>query len=491
MKTRSLIGSTLLTITMFAWSPARAVAVGEAEIWVARSGTPIPPGTSCSSPGFVGSTETAIQAAINAASTGTIVHICRGTYIINTTLTITSVDLSIVGSNAKSTVLDGGANVTSSGNWLNGGVQILSSDSNLNVQGLTLRRGHTEYSGGAVVVGGDLTVYDSIFSSNTANYGGAIFSSGSVTINKSSFTKNDAGVDGGAICGCGEGSAQLEIIQSNFTENHADTSGGAIRSFSRVISSRNTIAKNSAGITGGAIYAGEGFVDSNSKFVKNSASTAGAVWSSGEAPVRMYGSVFTGNSATTDAGALLAATIFISNLTFKNNQAGSSGGAVFTDVIEINSSQFLGNRANQGGAFDSIVTARISTSTFINNRAQTDGGSIRSTGILSVLNTRFRGNRASDQGGGIYFYEGAVTLQGNLFANNRADTGGAIYGVLPEVAGLFASTANRFVGNRAVTSGGALALGCVEDLTATSVFEALNSFSGNTSPQVDEPIWCP
>ena len=72
-------------IATFVTAPVPALAAPGAIRYVAATGT-VGNGTSCASPGFVGATGTAIQAAIDAANSGDAIRICAGTYSISTRL---------------------------------------------------------------------------------------------------------------------------------------------------------------------------------------------------------------------------------------------------------------------------------------------------------------------------------------------------------------------------------------------------------------------
>ena len=100
-----LLAIVLMSLIPVATSqPERARAAGS-TFYVAASGS-VGNGTSCASPDFVGATGTAIQSALDAASSGNTVHICEGTYSISTRLEVTK-SLTIEGDGASSTTLDG------------------------------------------------------------------------------------------------------------------------------------------------------------------------------------------------------------------------------------------------------------------------------------------------------------------------------------------------------------------------------------------------
>ncbi len=175
----------------------------------------------------------------------------------------------------------------------------------------------------------------------------------------------------------------------------------AFYSKSGTITLKNLIIKNGYNKDtdkGGAIYSIDSsrYVIDNCTFINNYAEDyGGAIYS--EYYVTVLGSVFSGNAAGYNGGAIYAhdADVFADNCTFIKNTAFLSGGAIFADNIYINHIQ------KDHSSFNSF---------FINNVAETySGGAIitndradmRKNKIVAV-NTIFSGNYAKLNGGAIY-----------------------------------------------------------------------------------------
>jgi len=223
-------------IPVAASRPDSAHATG-GTLYVSASGS-VGGGTSCASPDFVGATNTAIQAALNAASSGNTVHICEGTYSVSTRLEVTK-SLTIEGDGANLSTLDGLSTT-----------QIMMIHDN-------------DVTAGS---GSEITV----------NVSGLGFVNGNATPPGSP----DYGCDGGTQCGGAifiERESRFNISDSYFKNNYARFNGGAV---ARLIGdnltvpstiTNSTFESNTTIFDGGAISTlwGFGLVIDNSTFYKN------------------------------------------------------------------------------------------------------------------------------------------------------------------------------------------------------------------------------
>jgi hypothetical protein len=168
-----------------------------ATLFVAPLGTASAAGgTSCALPNFVGSTDVAIQGAIDDATAGDTIVICPGTYDIGTTLNLGVKPVTLQGAGSAATILDGGNTFGDTGSN-DDGHQILVSSGNLTLNSITLQNGFSVGSGGAISSSGDVLASGCLFDKNVAgstgstSNGGAI-NAGSVNLETSVFTNNQS-----------------------------------------------------------------------------------------------------------------------------------------------------------------------------------------------------------------------------------------------------------------------------------------------------------
>ena len=400
-------------------------------------------GGSCTDPDFTADgADDSAQIALAVADTnasGTL-HFCPGIYDIDTTIDLSSTDITLQGANAATTTLDGG-----------GTTQILTSS-------------------GAITVS-DLTFHDGSF----AGFGGAIYAT-TVTVTASTFTDNDVIEWGGAIY-----ATTVTVTDSTFTNNDAEY-GGAIFATATVTATDSTFTNNDVIEWGGAIYATTVTV-TDSTFTNNDAEYGGAIFATATSTVTA--SIFTNNTADVDGGdsgnggAIYADTVTVTSSTFTDNTADGYGGAMrIGGHGSVVTSRFVGNRAfgSDGGAI--VVNGNLDTvrSYFANNSALAEGsldsdldpdsggGALWVGGEWTDLRSTFVGNWAGYQGGAVFAQENCVVgrncyghsrIVGTVFRNNFARQGG---GAIATDFGDLSITRARFIGNSTLGWGGALLL---------------------------------
>jgi hypothetical protein len=242
-------------ISVFASTPS-ASAVSTTR-YVSASGS-VGNGVSCSSPGYVGATQTSIQNAITAANPGDRVHICAGTYNISSRLVV-SKNLTIKGDGVRTTILDGG-----------GISQILIiRDPNIDD---AVDTGSPTASDEILVSVSDLTFQNGYSAAtmsecqNGEGCGGAIYieNESRFDVDNSYFKNNRAGFGGGAIGRLASGvnypTVPSFISNSTFESNEAEFDGGAIGSYFGfgIVVERSTFVGNRinqrCGTTAAAIF---------------------------------------------------------------------------------------------------------------------------------------------------------------------------------------------------------------------------------------------
>lgn len=372
--------------------------------------------------------------------------------------------------------IEGGEEITLSGNdngirlfWVNQGAT-------LELDGLILENGQAEDGGAIYNDGGTVTISDTDFYENFANNnGGAIYNDGgAVTISDSYFEINEA-EDGGAIYngedsilsitdagfdfnfaydngGAIENDGELTIDGSDFYENEADDGfGGAINDDGgpAITITDTWFENNYAWLDSGAIDSEADsltIIDSHFAYNFTNDGYAGAIWTSSETTISE--SSFESNSSYWDGGAIysVAENLTIDRTTFSDNYAEEDGGAVYLaggtvtilrSTFEDNASEFDDGGAIYAGG-DSLesesVTLQgievgqptmltIDRSTFSGNYADDEGGAIFVTeaATVDIANTTIYDNEADDEGGGIYNDFGVVTLFNTIIADNFYD----------------------------------------------------------------------
>ncbi|HBX34269.1 MAG TPA: hypothetical protein DEF63_00775, partial [Cyanobacteria bacterium UBA11440] len=270
-----------------------------------------------------------------------------------------------------------------------------------NVSNSTFNKNVAKSFGGAINNYGVMTIKNSVFNENQAEYGGGVSNSADMTISNSVFGSNkytyyyhisslngetnpDVTVErlaNTATYGAGfYNSGIAEVTKSTFLNNDATKNGGGIYNGFVLDVLYSDFHNNTAKENGGAIYS----VDtSNSEY---------------------------GNSPS-------SITIYKSN--FYTNSAKENGGAVYLDKSSntteakeniIDSSIFgtpyqLGNTANNGGAIynSEYSKTKINASSFLNNKASDKGGDIYNAGVMTISNSYF-GDFGSTIKNGYYVY---------------------------------------------------------------------------------------
>ena len=207
--------------------------------------------------------------------------------------------------------------------------------------------GNESSGGGAIYVGGTLTVTKSSFERNTAakSSGGAIYAGGTLTVTKSSFERNTAAKSsGGAIYAGGT----LTVTKSSFERNTSNgSSGGAIYAGGTLTVAKSSFERNTSnGNSGGAIYVGGMLTVAKSSFERNTATkdSGGAIYAGGMLTVTK--SSFEKNTAPSGSGgAIFGEMLTVTKSSFEGNSAGkSSGGAVYVNgALIVTKSSFNGN----------------------------------------------------------------------------------------------------------------------------------------------------
>lgn len=293
------------------------------------------------------------------------------------------------------------------------------------LMGFTITAGHTLESfvfgkGAGLFCNGSLTYTCAVtlenlhFAGNFAEHGaGAIYMTFSdLSIGHSSFTGNTANNSGGAIL---SGSSELSVSNSSFVNNFSDIGGGAIKSYESEVTIDNaSFSENVARDSGGAISSNtDSITITDSSFIDNKSGTFGGGAlkvsdDSGLASVTISRSRFIGNTSEEGGAILTEATSFISNSIFTGNKANDDGGAIY--ISEMFQSQTVNNIS-------------IVNTTFSENEAAVDGNRGRGGSIyfyssdpstLEIVNGILWNGSDENGNNEIYNYGGIVVLNHSL-----------------------------------------------------------------------------
>lgn len=434
--------------------------------------------------GNSGTTTCSLRDAIAAATSGSDTIQFAGAGIGKTTLANGSLILNnavtITGPTSGGTVtVDGGA----VGGV--GGVPVFvigASAPAFSVSNLTIQNGHNpsvgnSLGGGAIddTNGGNLTVLNVIFTSNTATRrqaftnggGGAILVGGTpgptVLVTRSAFTSNMANTGGGMEIATGNAT----LADVTFTTNVANGDGGGLYTFTKgtVALTNVTFTGNNGGNSGcgGGMETDAGTVTiTNSAFINNiipsGAADAGGLAMEG-GTTTVTNTLFSGNQAIGtgtgfgESGGIEVdgGTLIVTGSTFVGNRAvnssgrgsgGSDGGgiAVFGGNVAVANSTFSGNQATGANSFGGGFAIETGT---------------RSASTVTLLNTTISGS-ATGTGAGIYvdpLSTPVVILANTIVAGSTTAASPPIPAV--DIAGAFAATSkNNLIGSADGTSTG-------------------------------------
>jgi len=466
-------------------------------------------------------------------------------------------DLTINGAGAAATIIDGGGldrllhinpngsttalsvsladltiqngSVGSSASFINGGGIFDGSFSDtLSLGNCTITGNSSSSEGGGIFSYGTLNVTGGTITGNTATggVGGGIsgvnlnLTSTSVTNNSSSgdgagiHTDGTTTITGATITGnsttSGRGAAvavrgPAVITDSDLSNNTASSKGGATFNHDSLSIINCTLNNNSSGWKGGAIYQDEDgdILIKDSMFDGNTADgDGGAIYyenddSSPDIAVDMFNTVISNNSSGGDGGGIYFdnssghMNVVIDGNKITKNHADFDGGGMYIEDIDRNmiirktsitdnSAGIIGSvtLGNGGGIYnrdgDNID---ILESTISGNSATGDGGGVYNTESIDFVNSTISGNKAGGNGGGMHLDKSYATNQTNLFSvtisDNTADSdddgvgsGGGIFHQIDQPGSPVSIENSIVAGNFTKTTHDGADPDCAGDLTS-------------------------
>lgn len=268
---------------------------------------------------------------------------------------------------------------------------------NTTINQLTLTRGSTIGSGGAVNSYGqdNVTISNSTITGNTAGQvGGGIYAGGatSLTLSNSSLTHNS----GGGIYL--RSIVDTQISNCDISDNTSNYNGVGINLYDSINtaisdSSISNNSTNTAGDTGGGIYSLYGLRDSvtNSQISENYAGDGGAINLVESDSFSIINSTINNNSAANKGGGFYAAnsnSISILNSTISANSTPNDyGGGIYIDgdsaFGRIAQSTIVDNVGDTGGGIYAPRSIDISNTVIANNGGGDCNGYILGVGIAN------------------------------------------------------------------------------------------------------------
>jgi MYXO-CTERM domain-containing protein len=350
-----------------------------------------------------------------------------------------------------------------------------------------------EDRGGALrMLGGTLTITNSLLAFNRAEIAGGTMSGGAITLDgatlnlsDSTVSDNVSGTDGGAVYAVNN--SAITVDTSSFSRNGTNTdNGGAIDLLNSTLNAADTtFTDNTASNLGGAIHG-----DTNAEMV-------------------LMGTTFSGNSANLGGAIYAMDETTVLQSSFIDNNASGNGGAIRwffddgdTPLLWVEDSMFTGNAADNGGAIAAWNTdgvnlgaVEVYDSQFSNNSAADSGGALWTNGhdVVTAQRNRFCANTAGVDGGGVYMETSGASLNNwtnNVWAENTAGFLGG--GMVLISAGNADIINNDFLANDAVSGGGAYAGNTNYNFHNNIISETVNGDglqADNTSGTRDYNLW--
>ena len=229
----------------------------------------------------------------------------------------------------------------SSSSSYQGGAIYVGDDTELTLHKTTVTGNNTgQARGGAIFAKGNIYLYNSQISGNSANTtsvdsarGGGIYADGAnVTLSSTNVLDNSGRFGGGVFMLGGSISLSNSVLSGNYSTNGG---GGAfISTGSNLTATRSTISSNSSGSFGAGIASGGAAVLNltDCKVVNNSSGFAAGISARSSSVVTVINSTVSRNSATYGAGvdARTGAVVNLTNSTISSNTADTRGGGVLT-----------------------------------------------------------------------------------------------------------------------------------------------------------------
>ena len=271
-----------------------------------------------------------------------------------------------------------------------------------------------------------------------------------LTLNNLKIVNCKSTGSGGAIYLSNSG-AKLGIENCEFHNCTSENGGAIYTSASTTTVTNSNFTLCNATTNGGAIYAATTIIE-NSNFRNCTSGSGGAIHASG--PLHAKNSNFTNNEVTGSCGAISSGNIIVEDCYFIQNIAGYEGGAIGNSKTTVIRSHFIENRASRYAAMAGR-NHDVINSTFIRN----DGGDYCAGFFgesLNITNSRFEDNRADYSA--VFMVSTYLNLTDSTFINNTASNnrGGVFQASYIGGTTVCYLDNNKFINNTAGTNGGVI-----------------------------------
>jgi hypothetical protein len=258
------------------------------------------------------------------------------------------------------------------------------------------------FSGGGLFAGGNLTVTNTHFLSNTSIFeGGGAYANANVTLNGGSFQNNRCTASFCLGAGLFAG-ADLAMSGTRFLSNTRTDDGGGTLVDGNVTLNGGVFQNNrctGVGCSGAALLAGINLAATNTQFLSNTSNGDGG-------------------------GAYVNQTVTLNEDVFQNNQCTGAfcqgGGLVAGTDLAVTNTLFLGNTAQQGaGLYHFSGSGRLVNDLFAANSALSGHGDallLASPGAVSLLFTTIASPTVGG-GSAVYVTSGTVGVTDTLIAS--------------------------------------------------------------------------
>jgi hypothetical protein len=410
----------------------------------------------CLSPGSACAT---IQAAIDKADPGGTVHAAAGTY--NETIFINKA-IVLQGAGADNTLINANGNDRA----------VTVSFAVVEIRRLTMRNGSANSVGGNFAnIGGVASLYEVRVELGSAGYGGGIYNNGDLDLFSTAVTGNTADRGAGIY-----NAANAHITADDVTveSNPSIESGAGLFNAGEFVATNSQFIGNTAEGEGGAIFNDtSGTVQLTDVLISSNGTIKG--YSGGgfynRGGFNLIDSTVENNMSTYNGGGgVNRKLLLVANSSFNQNTAEVFGGGLFNDrpneILTITGGEFLSNQAHDGGGLFNRGTTNITGTVFDDNEAKSGGGIFNDANEIYLTNVSITNNRALTSSGGagggglLSLGQGVIAVvTDSLVEGNQAGIGdkdvlgGGIYSSHHQLI-----VAGTTVRNNSAASGGGIAV---------------------------------